>query len=195
MAEPVEATRIVHAATFSIVGRSPDGLLGVAIASRALAVGARCPLVEARSIAIANQAYVNPYLAFDISVRIQQGSAVDFAFRSSIESDQYSEWRQVIAIGLEGSGIGHTGTELDSWAGHKIGDDCVVGGNLLVGEATLDAMVEAFESSSAAELPTRLVAALRAAHLTGGDRRGGQSAALLVAAANASALCGSSCGR
>jgi uncharacterized Ntn-hydrolase superfamily protein len=167
--------------TFSIVGRDSDGTLGVAVSSRALAVGAHCPFVRERSVAIACQAYTNPYLAYDLLDRLGDGSLLHESAESVLMADEGREWRQVIAIGPSGQPFIFTGSETDPWAGHSAGTDCAAAGNLLVGPETVGALVETFERSSGS-LPERLVGALVAGQEAGGDRRGQQSAAVVVRA-------------
>ncbi len=168
--------------TFSIAGRSADGLLGVAVTSRVPAVGASCPFVRARRVAISSQAYLNPYLALDLINRVEAGDDVVAAGTAALEADELREWRQLIAIGPEGPAIAHSGNRIDPWAGDRHGTDCVAAGNLLVGPETVDAMIETFETRSELDLPARLLSALAAGQAAGGDRRGRQSAAVLVAA-------------
>jgi uncharacterized Ntn-hydrolase superfamily protein len=167
--------------TFSIVGRSADGLLGVAVTSRVLAVGASCPFVRASRVAISSQAYLNPYLAIGLIEGVEAGADVASAAGAVLEADDLREWRQLVAIGVEGPGFAHSGNRIDPWAGHRLGRDCVVAGNLLVGAGTVDAMIEAFEAGTGRDLPARLLDALAEGQAAGGDRRGRQSAALLVA--------------
>lgn len=166
--------------TFSIVGRSDNGQLGVAVSSRVLAVGASCPFVTPGSVAISSQAYLNPYLALDLRARIAAGAALDESAAAVLEADEGREWRQLIAIGASGRPFGFTGSETDPWSGHVLGTDCAVAGNLLISSATVEAMVAAFEASAKELLPERLLRAVEAAQQAGGDRRGKQSAALLV---------------
>jgi uncharacterized Ntn-hydrolase superfamily protein len=170
------------ASTFSIVARDRDGLLGVAVTSRVLAVGAYCPHVRERTAAVASQAYLNPYLAYDFLEELPSADSLDQAARTVLDADPAAEWRQFLAIGTEGAPFAFTGSETDPWAGHRIGSDCAAAGNLLVGADTIDAVVDTFESSSE-PLPRRLVAALTAGQAAGGDRRGRQSAAVVVNAA------------
>jgi uncharacterized Ntn-hydrolase superfamily protein len=172
----------VKLSTFSIVGRDPDGNLGVAVSSRVIAVGASCPFVRAGTVAIACQAYLNPYLALDLLGRLEQGTALGEAFGTALGSDGLRGWRQMIAIGPSGPPFGFTGEETDPWHGHRLGSDCAAAGNLLVGPETIDAMIAAFEDKPDLDLPERLVSALASGQAAGGDRRGRQSAALLVGA-------------
>lgn len=170
----------VLASTFSIVGRGNDGQLGVAVSSRVLAVGAHCPFVLPRRVAVSCQAYLHPYLAVDLLERIQSGVGLDDAARAALQADPGSEWRQLVAIGVDGAAFTHTGAEADPWAGDCVGRDCAAAGNLLTGPDVVSGMVDAFEAGKDEMLPERLLRALEAAQAAGGDRRGRQSAALVV---------------
>jgi uncharacterized Ntn-hydrolase superfamily protein len=175
-------TLVAH--TFSIVGRSPDGQLGVAVSSCVPAVGAACPFVHPSTVAISCQAYTHPYLALDTIAATRGGAEVGDAAGGALAADEGREWRQLIAIGPAGAPFAFTGAETDPWAGHVVRADCAAAGNLLVGEQTVVAMVDAFEAAEDS-LPERLLRALAAGQAAGGDRRGRQSAALLVHASEA----------
>jgi uncharacterized Ntn-hydrolase superfamily protein len=162
--------------TFAIVGRGSDGELGVAVSSCVLAVGARCPAVAPGRAAISSQAYVNAHLAGDVLERLDAGLAE--AVAGALAADPARDWRQLVAVAADGTTVAHTGAANDPWAGHRIGEDCAAAGNLLTGPDVVDAMVAAF--ATGAPLAERLLGALEAGQSAGGDRRGRQSAALLV---------------
>ena len=164
--------------TFAIVGRGSDGDLGVAVSSCVLAVGARCPTVAPGRAAISSQAYVNVHLVGDVLERLDAGLAG--AVARALAADPACEWRQLVAVAADGSTTAHTGAANDPWAGHRLGDDCAAAGNLLTGPDVVQAMVEAFATHAHEPLTDRLLAALEAGQAAGGDRRGRQSAALLV---------------
>ena len=168
--------------TFSIVGRDPNtGMLGVAVATRYWAVGARVPYVKAQIAAIAVQAYAQPYLGYDaLRLMTEQKLTGPEALAAVLAADPGRDWRQALLIDAEGRIAAHTGIETEPWSGHFIGQECAAGGNMLVGAATAEAMIEFFESHPDLELPSRLVQALQAGHAQGGDRRGQQSAAVYV---------------
>lgn len=172
--------RVEHLATFSIVARSTDGMLGVAVSSRVLAVGARCPTVAEGSFALSSQAYANPYLAEDVRSHVSEGKDLASALRATLDADDAREWRQVAAIPAVGDPVAFTGSNCDPNAGDIVGRDCAAAGNLLADLNTLDRMVARFESTSELDLPDRLLQSLVAGEEAGGDRRGKQSAALLV---------------
>jgi uncharacterized Ntn-hydrolase superfamily protein len=177
---PSTAPRSVLLSTFSIVGRDETGLLGVAVASRVIAVGARCPFVRAQRLAAASQAYSNPYLSHDLDALLESGVELEQAGPDALERDPGVGWRQFIAIGPTGKPFAYTGEETDSWSGHACGADCAAAGNLLMSGDTVDALVQTFEEGSDEDLPGRLLRALAAGQSAGGDRRGQQSAAVLV---------------
>ncbi|MFN8496377.1 MAG: DUF1028 domain-containing protein [Anaerolineae bacterium] len=168
--------------TFSVVGRdSESGMMGVAVATKHTAVGARVPYVRAGAAAIAVQAYAQPYLGYDALRLIQDGGVTGpQALDTVLAADPGRDWRQVILVDAEGRLAGHTGVETEGWSGHRLGTHCAAAGNMLVNGETVEAMVAYFESHPDDPLPLRLVAALQAGHAAGGDRRGQQSAALYV---------------
>ena len=182
MTVPPRRARSMVASTFSIVGRDSAGMLGVAVTSKVLAVGAHVPTARAKQVAMACQAYLHPYLALDVLDGLDAGRPLVAAMDDALSADDLSEWRQFAAVGADGPPVAHSGTRIDQWAGHRISADCAAAGNLLIGRETVDAMVETFEQHSSMELSTRLLKSLAAGQAAGGDRRGRQSAAVLVVA-------------
>jgi uncharacterized Ntn-hydrolase superfamily protein len=176
-------TAVAH--TFSIVGRDADGLLGVGVSSCVPAVGASCPFVRSGRVAVSSQAYLYPYLALDLIERVEAGARLDDAARATLDADHGRDWRQLIAIAPEGAPFAFTGGATDPWAGHVVRRDCAAAGNLLVSETVVTDMADGFELAAGESLPERLLRALEAAQSAGGDRRGRQSAALLVHASEA----------
>jgi uncharacterized Ntn-hydrolase superfamily protein len=158
--------------TFSLCAAGPDGQLGIAVASRVLGVGGRCAFIVPGRVAICSQAYANPYLAVDVMAGADPAA--------TLAADPAREWRQLILLRASGETFAHTGTSTDPWRGHRVGAGCVAAGNLLKGGAVVDALVETFEATHGEPLPERLLRALEAGQEAGGDRRGQQSAALLV---------------
>lgn len=168
--------------TFSIVGRDAgSGMLGVATATAHWAVGARVPYVRAGLAALAVQAYAQPALGYEtLALMAAAGWSGPEALGVLLERDPGRDWRQVALVDRDGRLTAHTGSRTAPWSGHLLGRDCAAAGNMLQGERTVGAMIEAFEGHSGLELPDRLVGALVAGHEAGGDRRGQQSAALYV---------------
>lgn len=166
--------------TFSIVARDPrTGDVGVAVATARPAVGSLVPWVS-REGAIATQARVNTDLARGGLALLAAGVPVDAALAALLAQDPDREIRQVHAVDAARV-YAHTGDRCVAWCGHRTGTDFSVAGNMLVGPAVLDAMVDAFASDATPPLPDRLLRALEAGQAAGGDKRGKQSAALLIA--------------
>jgi uncharacterized Ntn-hydrolase superfamily protein len=167
--------------TFSIAARDPvTGMLGVAVSSKVLAVGNLCPFVRPRVGAVATQAWVNPFLGPRALDLLEGGMNAAEAAAAALAEDRYAEYRQLNVVDAAGAAFTHTGEHTDPWCGGRRGDGYAIAGNMLVSEATVDAMERAFLEARAANLGERLVAALEAGQEAGGDVRGRQSAAVLV---------------
>jgi len=167
--------------TFSIVARcSQTGQLGVAVSTKVPAVGSLCPFVRARVGAVATQAWVNPYLGPRILGALAAGASAQSALRDAVAAEVDRELRQIGVVDRRGESAAFTGAETDPWTGHRTGSGFAVQGNMLVGEETLAAMVQSFGDSAELPLSERLARALEAGQAAGGDRRGRQSAALVV---------------
>ncbi len=168
------------AATFSIVARDPaNGDLGVAVASRVLGVGSVVPWAKAGVGAVATQAFANTTFGPEGLRRLETGEAPDTAVPAMLETDPTAEQRQLALVDGRGRVAAHTGKRCLAWAGHRGGEGYSCQGNILAGEGVVAAMAEAFEKAEG-ELSDRLLAALAAGEAAGGDRRGKQSAAILV---------------
>ena len=167
--------------TFSITARCPrSGQFGVAVASKYLAVGAVVPFVRAGVGAVATQARGNPLFGPEGLDLMLEGVPPETILERFAATDTDWEHRQVHMIDARGRSACHTGAETVAWAGHRTGQDCTVAGNILTGPEVLDAMLAAFQADPNEPLARRLMAALLAGDRAGGDRRGKQSAALLV---------------
>lgn len=167
--------------TFSIVARDGwTGQLGIAVSTKVPAVGGLCPFIRFGVGAVSTQAWVNPYLGPRILERLAQGADAQSALDAVIAEEVDSEIRQVGVVDAEGRSAAFTGEATDPWTGHRTGPDYSAQGNMLVDEDTITAMVEAFADSEGKRLAERLLRALEAGQEAGGDRRGRQSAALLV---------------
>lgn len=168
--------------TFSIVARDPrTGEFGVAVSTARPNVGSLVPFVSRRG-GIATQGRVNSDLGRHGLVLLEQGVPIRFALRDLLEADPDRDIRQVHAV--DGSGtFCHTGANCAPWCGHLEGDGFTVAGNMLTGPQVIQAMADAFRASTEEqrELSERLLLALEAGQKAGGDKRGKQSAALLVA--------------
>jgi uncharacterized Ntn-hydrolase superfamily protein len=168
--------------TFSIVARSTDGeSWGVAVASKFLAVGAVVPAAVAGVGAVATQADANVAFKGLALSHLDEGATAPVALQRLLEEDEGRDERQVGIVDLDGRAASHTGHACLEWAGGVTGDGYAIQGNILAGDFVVAAMQDVFEASDPEEpLARRLLAALAAGDDAGGDRRGRQSAALLV---------------
>ncbi len=170
----------MHPSTFSIVAHDhASGSFGVAVQSKFLAVGAAVPFAAWDAGAIATQAWANTTYGPRGLEWLRSGMEASEVVRHLIADDPGRTHRQLGVVDLTGHASAHTGKECMDWAGHIVGDGFSCQGNILAGERVVAAMAEAF-SVSTAPFAYRLVAALEAGQAAGGDRRGQESAALLV---------------
>jgi uncharacterized Ntn-hydrolase superfamily protein len=173
MAEPVVSTYSIAACDLAA------GQWGVAVQSKFLAVGSVVPWAEPGAGAIATQAYANPRYGPDGLALLRQGRSAHDVVEELTAADEGRAERQLGVVDARGGAATFTGEGCHDWAGGRTGDGYAAQGNILVSAATVDALADAFEASSA-PLAERLLASLAAAQTAGGDRRGQQSASLLV---------------
>jgi len=178
----IDRLAMVRAMTFSIVARSADGeSWGVAVASKFLAVGSAVPAAVAGVGAIATQADANVAYKGQALAHLDDGATASVALQRLLEDDEGRDHRQVGIIDVDGGSASHTGHACLEWAGSITGEGYAIQGNILTGEDVVDAMETAWQTSDPeAPLARRLLEALTAGDLAGGDSRGRQSAALLV---------------
>jgi uncharacterized Ntn-hydrolase superfamily protein len=166
--------------TFSIVAVDPkSGDLGIAVASKFLAVGAVTNFAEAKVGAVVTQAWANTTYGPRGLALLRNGANAEDALAVLTKADEGREHRQSAVVDAKGRVAAFTGAKCNAWAGHRTGKTYSVQGNLLTGKEVIDAMAEAFEKAEG-PLAERLTAALAAGEAAGGDKRGKQSAALLV---------------
>jgi uncharacterized Ntn-hydrolase superfamily protein len=170
--------------TFSIV--ATDGTAwGVAVASKYLAVGAVVPAASAGVGAIATQSHANLSYRPDGLALLTQGSTAQEALDALTAADEDPDDRQAGIVDAAGRGATVTGVACLAWAGGIVGAGYAIQGNILTGPEVVDSMEQAWlASDSSAPLARRLLAALEAGDEAGGDSRGRQSSALLVAKAD-----------
>ena len=166
--------------TFSIVAIDKEtGEMGVAVQSKIVSVGSIVPFGDGGVGVVATQSYANVrYGPMGLEL-LRIGLAPDQVIELMTEYDPQKEDRQVAVLDREGRVAAFTGTDCMEWAGQKTGEGYSVQGNLLAGPEVIDAMADAFETTEGL-LGERLIAALRAGQKAGGDRRGKQSAALMI---------------
>jgi uncharacterized Ntn-hydrolase superfamily protein len=175
------------AMTFSIVARSDDGdSLGVAVASKFLAVGSAVPAARLGVGAVATQSFCNTLYKRDGLQRMADGASAGETLDALLAADGEREERQAGIVDAAGLAATWTGSGCMDWAGGFTGPGFAIQGNILTGPEVLDAMRDAFVDSQGQALAERLLAALRAGDAAGGDRRGRQSAALLVVSSTGS---------
>jgi uncharacterized Ntn-hydrolase superfamily protein len=167
--------------TWSLLARDADGTFGAAIASRFFAVGALCPHVRSGVGALATQALVNPLYAEPGLALLDQGTPPAEVIRLLTEADTGRDHRQLHVIDARGRVAAHTGRACIDWCGHRAGEGYSVAGNMLAGPRVLADTAMAYERAAGSPLALRLLAALDAGDAAGGDKRGRQSAALVIA--------------
>jgi len=166
--------------TFSIVAADLEkGDWGVAVASKFIAVGALVPWAKAKVGAIATQAWANISYGPRGLELLSRGLTAKEVLDKLISNDEMKEHRQVGIVDWGGNVAAWTGSECFEWAGHVIGENYVALGNILAGPEVVESMARAFETTKG-ELVDKLLAALEAGDKAGGDRRGKQSAAIIV---------------
>jgi uncharacterized Ntn-hydrolase superfamily protein len=170
--------------TFSIVAYDPaENAWGVAVASKFLAAAALVSWAKAGVGAVATQSHVNVRYGEDGLALLESGKSASETLAVLLQNDDLRERRQVALVDAQGNVAAHTGKGCSAYAGHKLGTHFSVQGNILTGADVLDAMADAFVTQSG-ELADRLVAALRAGEGAGGDKRGKQSAGVMVVKPN-----------
>lgn len=167
--------------TWSIIAREPaTGWFGIGIATRFFAVGALCPLAEAGLGAVCSQALPNPALRQRALALLREGIAAPAAVPMVIAMDEGRDHRQLHLVDRQGRTAAFTGASCVDWCGHRAADGVSVAGNMLAGPAVIERTLEAYLAGVALPLVERLLAALDAGEAAGGDKRGRQSAALLI---------------
>jgi uncharacterized Ntn-hydrolase superfamily protein len=171
---------MIYPSTFSIVACDlAEASWGVAVASKFLAVGAVVPWARARAGVVATQAYANTSYGPNALDLMEKGQPAQDTLQALLESDPEKDNRQVGLVDAHGGAATFTGEACYDWAGGIAGSGYAVQGNILRNEQVVPAIAGAFERSSG-DLAHRLYQALLAGDWAGGDRRGRQSAALLV---------------
>jgi uncharacterized Ntn-hydrolase superfamily protein len=167
--------------TWSIIARdSVSGQFGIAVATKFFAVGARVPHIAAGIGGVATQALVNPYYGIDGVTMLREGKSPEAAVAALLASDDGRESRQLHILDAQGRIAAHTGKDCVDWCGHVKGDGFSIAGNMLAGAAVLDDTAKAYAANEKLPFAQRLIAAMRAGEAAGGDKRGKQSAALLI---------------
>jgi uncharacterized Ntn-hydrolase superfamily protein len=167
--------------TFSIIARDEaTARIGVAVASKFFAVGARNAFIRSGVGAVVTQAFFNPYYGPRGLALLAAGAAAPDAVRLLTVADAGCQMRQLHVMDRRGHFAAHTGSDCPDWCGHLIKEGFSVAGNTLTDAGVLEAMAAAYQANGEMPFARRLIAAMQAGEAAGGDSRGRQSAALLV---------------
>ncbi|WP_170787634.1 DUF1028 domain-containing protein [Ruegeria lacuscaerulensis] len=166
--------------TYSLIAKDPEtGAIGLIVASRFFACGARVPNVGPHS-AIASQAFSNPVWGTEGLRRLEAGEAAQLVLDDLVARDTGRDARQAHLMDAHGNFAAYTGSACVDWAGHRIGQMHSVAGNMLAGPEVVDATFETYAAETALPFPERLMAAMEAGERAGGDKRGKQAAGLVI---------------
>jgi uncharacterized Ntn-hydrolase superfamily protein len=167
--------------TWSIIARDEStGQIGIAVATRFFAVGARVPHIAAGIGGIATQALVNPYYGIDGIKLLREGREPRDIVETLIAADSGHQSRQLHIMDAGGRVAAFTGRDCVDWCGHIEGKGFSIAGNMLAGARVLDDTGKTYIAGEHLPFAQRLIAAMRAGEAAGGDKRGKQSAALLI---------------
>jgi len=166
--------------TISIAAYCPEsGQLGIAISSSSIAVGARCPWLQAGVGAVSSQNITLPALGQKVLAHLQDGLTPDQALKAALSEDKFSAYRQVTVINMSGETACFSGTETLGTHNMVKSQSCVAAGNMLANSDVIEAMTQSFEASNG-ELTSRLITALAAGIAAGGEAGPVHSAAVKV---------------
>lgn len=166
--------------TWSIIARGPSGAYGIAIASKFFAVGALCPHGEGGVGALSTQALPSPLWGFRGMRLLRERMAAQAVVEHLVKPDAGADQRQLHVHDAVGGIAVHTGARCIDWCGHLVRPGLSVAGNMLAGPEVIAATAHAFETSAEKSFARRLIAALAAGEAAGGDKRGRQSAAVVI---------------
>jgi uncharacterized Ntn-hydrolase superfamily protein len=167
--------------TWSIVARDPKTQqFGIAVATKNFAVGCRVPKIAAGVGAVASQALSNPFYGVNGIRLLREGKSAAQVVQTLTAADDGRDHRQLHVMDAAGRSAAHTGAACIDWCGHTIRDGFSVAGNMLAGPAVIAKTAESYQANSALPFARRLVVALAAGEAAGGDKRGKQSAAVLI---------------
>ena len=167
--------------TWSIIAKdNATGQIGIAVATKFFAVGARVPHIAAGLGGVATQALVNPYYGIDGVKLLREGRAPRDIIEALTANDPGHASRQIHIMDIKGQIAAYTGADCVDWCGHLRGDGFSIAGNMLAGARVLDDTAKAYLANPGMPFAQRLIAAMQAGELAGGDKRGKQSAALSI---------------
>ena len=167
--------------TWSIIAKdNATGQIGIAVATKFFAVGAHVPHIASAIGGIATQALVNPYYGIDGVKLLRDGRAPREIVETLIATDAGHASRQVHIMDAAGRIAAYTGKDCVDWCGHLEGEGFSITGNMLANGRVLDDTAKAYTANAQTPFARRLITAMHAGEKAGGDKRGRQSAALLI---------------
>jgi uncharacterized Ntn-hydrolase superfamily protein len=167
--------------TWSIIAREENtGRVGIIVATKFFAVGSMVPHIKTGAGAIASQAFVSPYYGPKGLALLDAGTSAEQTVERLIAEDEGRQNRQLHVIDRQGRFAAHTGSACVGWCGHELRTSFSIAGNMLAGPGVIAQTARAYERQDALPLARRLIAAMKAGEAAGGDKRGKQSAALLI---------------
>jgi uncharacterized Ntn-hydrolase superfamily protein len=167
--------------TWSIIAREEEtGRVGIAVATKFFAVGALVPHIRTGVGAIASQAFMNPYYGFRGLALLEAGASAEEVVARLTAADEGRHNRQLHVMDGRGRLAAYTGASCIDWCGHEVRPTFSIAGNMLAGPAVLAETISAYERETSLPFARRLIAAMQAGEAAGGDKRGKQSAALLI---------------
>jgi uncharacterized Ntn-hydrolase superfamily protein len=167
--------------TWSLIARDPaTGAFAIAVATKNFAVGCRVPFIAAGIGAVATQALVNPFYGVNGVKLLREGKSAAEVVTALTAADEGRDQRQLHVMDAAGRIAAHTGKSCVDWCGHTAGEGFSVAGNMLAGPAVIAETAKTYAANAALPFPRRLIAALKAGEAAGGDKRGKQSAALVI---------------
>jgi uncharacterized Ntn-hydrolase superfamily protein len=167
--------------TWSIIAKdAATGRIGIIVATKFFAVGAMVPHIKTGVGAVATQAFINPHYGSRGLSLLAAGATAEDCVKLLIIADDGRDNRQVHAMDKEGRSAAYTGGKCIDWCGHTVREGFSVAGNMLAGEAVVTHTADEYTTRSALPFARRLIAAMQAGERAGGDKRGKQSAALLI---------------
>lgn len=167
--------------TWSIVAKDPaTGQTGIAVTTCAFAVGARVPFIETGTGAVASQAFVNPFYGLRGIELLRAGASASQTVDVLTAGDEGRGQRQVHIMDRNGGQAAYTGADCVPWCGHLVREGFSVAGNMLAGPDVIAETARVYAAGMDLPFARRLIAALQAGQAAGGDKRGRQSAALLI---------------
>lgn len=167
--------------TWSIIAYdASSGLTGIAVSTCAFAVGARVPTIVTGVGAVASQSFVNPYYGPQAIDLMRKGASAQEALDAVVQADAGRAMRQAHVMDRHHRFAAFTGAGCVDWCGSLIRDTFSVAGNMLAGPQVIEETAKAYEAQQGVPFAQRLITALKAGEAAGGDKRGKQSAALLI---------------